>query len=257
METHRLASGRTLPGEGWRQGQDTGIIFIDVDTSAAGFTEVPAYDVSVSGLSLVANLGCPGIYGASATGFTVGIRWVFPTNTTPLRPADAARNGFSVNWTACLPTPQGKTGAGEDDYTVGPFVLDALTSISTRVTSLEFLPPKVPGGAGPTGGDLTVTPVADGATAIGSWLLMPPNGAGDNKIGVATCVTRVTQPDGAYQTVFTVTNPRRDPNDMARPTRVYQLVGVCQTTFTPKVSPGAEQGPSRTGVVGAYQGDRH
>ncbi|MFK0202597.1 hypothetical protein [Streptomyces lavendulae] len=256
MDTHRLLSGSTPAGQGWRQGQDNGIIFINVDTSSAAFTDVPTYNVSISGATLVANLGCPGIYGASATGFTVGLRWVFPTNTTPLSPADATRNGFSVHWTACQPIQRGITGASENDYTGDPFVLDAITSITTRVTSLAFLPPKVPGGAGPTGGDLTVVPADNAATAVGSWLLMPPNAGGANKIGVVTCVTRVTQTDGVYQTVFTVTNPRPDPTDIARPTRIYQLAGDCQTIYTPAASQGGEQSASRTGAVGAYQGDR-
>ncbi|MEU4955505.1 hypothetical protein [Streptomyces lavendulae] len=95
-----VSAGITPAGQGWYQGGDDRIIFININLSTSEFDGLPAVTAAVSG-TLVANLGNPGIYNLTATGFSVGIRW---SNNTPLSPQDASTNGFRVHWFAAQPS---------------------------------------------------------------------------------------------------------------------------------------------------------
>ncbi|MDP9868752.1 MULTISPECIES: hypothetical protein [Streptosporangium] len=90
-----VASGRSTPRYGWRPtGGNT--YDITVDTSAAGFTNTPVYLIALGGdFYGEHDLRAGGIYNATATGFSVHLKWrdnVFPTL------ADAERLGWHINW---------------------------------------------------------------------------------------------------------------------------------------------------------------
>ncbi|MFC5834751.1 isopeptide-forming domain-containing fimbrial protein [Nonomuraea insulae] len=90
------ASGRTEPGKGWKV-YTSKTIFIDVDTSEAGFTATPVYTTSIGGTGGSQYIlgGVTGIYSATPTGFRIH---VYRTDDRPLTPADAESYGWYVNW---------------------------------------------------------------------------------------------------------------------------------------------------------------
>lgn len=95
----RIAAGRTEPGVGWQQDPATPhqlVIFIDVDTSAAGFTSTPVYVASLCGDGDVNELTGPGgIYRPTPTGFRVYVRRMDQTVVTP---DQAQQHGWCVQW---------------------------------------------------------------------------------------------------------------------------------------------------------------
>ncbi|MEQ4717325.1 hypothetical protein [Nonomuraea sp. B19D2] len=97
--TQRIASGATAPGQGWvLYDSNTPGLYIDVDTSAAGFTGSPTYTVSVGGLGHHFELtGTSTVYQATKTGFRVYIRWA-DDSRAPLTVQDAVEWGWYVNW---------------------------------------------------------------------------------------------------------------------------------------------------------------
>jgi hypothetical protein len=93
--TQRIASGRTVPGQGWQVYGPNGI-FIDVDTSSAKFTGNPTYVSSVGGDGTQwATTGASAIYSPTSTGFRVYLRWA---DGSPLAPAHAAQFKWHINW---------------------------------------------------------------------------------------------------------------------------------------------------------------
>ena len=73
-------------------------VFVDVDTSSAGFTTTPIYITSLAGTSYHwATTGATSIYDPTPTGFRVYIR--FP-NGGSLTPAVANQYGWHINWIA-------------------------------------------------------------------------------------------------------------------------------------------------------------
>ena len=102
MATQRIASGQTPPGStAWQVYSPTGI-FVDVNTTAAKFSSVPAYVTSIGGKgSHWSTTGGSSVYGKplgtypTATGFTVYVRWI---DGSPLTPATANANGWHINW---------------------------------------------------------------------------------------------------------------------------------------------------------------
>jgi uncharacterized repeat protein (TIGR01451 family) len=112
--TTQVRARRLLPvcgrvpasGDGgtWQQGGDSGIVFVTVDTSQAGFQETPVYVVAVAGKKYVANLGAPGIYARRHDRFTVGLR---RNDQAELSVAQAVENGFALHWMACPQSAQG------------------------------------------------------------------------------------------------------------------------------------------------------
>jgi hypothetical protein len=73
-------------------------IFVDVDTSSAGFTTTPIYITSIGGAGYHwGTTGATSIYAPTPTGFRVYIR--FPDGSS-LTPAFANQNGWHINWIA-------------------------------------------------------------------------------------------------------------------------------------------------------------
>ena len=74
----RIVAGSTDWGQGWKQyaqdGQKT--VYLEVDTSAAGFSSTPVYVISLTGSynMYLANGGANGVYSATPNGFSVFIR---------------------------------------------------------------------------------------------------------------------------------------------------------------------------------------
>ncbi|KUM91717.1 hypothetical protein AQI88_35455 [Streptomyces cellostaticus] len=98
-----IACGQTEPGA-WRQGEDSRIVLVDVDTSNAGFTETPVFVASVAGEKYTANLSTVALYNQTSNGFTAAIRLIRQNN---LDPQTAQDNGFRLNWIACARNAEG------------------------------------------------------------------------------------------------------------------------------------------------------
>lgn len=101
----KTASGRTTPGAtNWQADSATGI-YVDVDTSAAGFTKTPVYVTSIGGDRHHWNTtgGCS-VYDPTATGFRVYIRWDQVSATKEeLTPAGANGDKWHINWIGSEP----------------------------------------------------------------------------------------------------------------------------------------------------------
>jgi hypothetical protein len=91
----RVFAGRTLPGLGWQVYTGNGI-FIDVNTSAAGFTATPLYITSIHGdQQHWATTGGSSVYNPTPTGFRIYVRW---WDGTVLTPAQANSNNWHIQW---------------------------------------------------------------------------------------------------------------------------------------------------------------
>jgi hypothetical protein len=95
----RIVAGATTPGAtNWQLYNGGQGLYVDIDTSAAGFQTTPAYIVTVSGNANNWNLvGGSSPYFATATGFRVYIRnadWSY------LSVSGANSNQWIVNWAA-------------------------------------------------------------------------------------------------------------------------------------------------------------
>jgi hypothetical protein len=100
MSVVKIASGRTTPGAtAWQpypSAADSRGVYVNVDTSAAGFTGTPVYITSIGGNSSHwATTGATSIYMPTATGFRVYVRWA---DGSPLTPAQANGFGWHINW---------------------------------------------------------------------------------------------------------------------------------------------------------------
>lgn len=93
----KIAVGSTLPGTtDWKQGNNN--IYVDVDTSAAGFTKRPVYITSISGkINHWKVLGASSVYEASATMFRIWLRWADSNQKFPT-PEQANRDQWHINW---------------------------------------------------------------------------------------------------------------------------------------------------------------
>ena len=94
-----IARGSTPIGNtAWQQYFDGEGIFLDVDTSSAGFTTTPIYITSLGGRSHHwETTGATSIYLPTPTGFRVYVRW---WGGGPLTPAIANQYGWHINWIA-------------------------------------------------------------------------------------------------------------------------------------------------------------
>src|SRR5438105_15297019 len=101
MAVIRIGSGQTPAGStNWVVYSPTGI-YVDVNTSSAGFTTTPVYVTSLAGNSSHwATTGASSVYNPTPTGFRVYVRWV---DNSPLTPATA--NGFQwrISWVGMAP----------------------------------------------------------------------------------------------------------------------------------------------------------
>lgn len=106
-----IGQGVTSPSD-WQDYFSLGI-FVDVNTSACGFTTTPHYLVTLESITNSGyhwyTGGTPAIYNATPTGFTVYLRWIdHPTEAptiggllyaNPLRVAAANDRGWVIRWT--------------------------------------------------------------------------------------------------------------------------------------------------------------
>jgi hypothetical protein len=71
-------------------------IYVDVDTSAAGFTQTPIYITSLHGQTEHwSTTGASSVYLPTATGFRIYLRWASGGGLTPTRAND---NAWHVQW---------------------------------------------------------------------------------------------------------------------------------------------------------------
>jgi hypothetical protein len=94
-----IARGSTPVGNtAWQQYPDGEGIFLDVDTSSAGFTSTPIYITSIGGTSgHWGTTGATAIYDPTPTGFRVYVRF---STGGQLTPAGANGLGWHINWIA-------------------------------------------------------------------------------------------------------------------------------------------------------------
>jgi hypothetical protein len=100
VQSALIAKGSTPVGStAWQQydGPEAGV-FVDVDTSSAGFITTPIYITSLGGISHHwTTTGATSIYTPTPTGFRVYVR--FPSGS-PLTPALANQYQWHINWIA-------------------------------------------------------------------------------------------------------------------------------------------------------------
>ena len=94
-----IARGSTPVGNtAWQQYFDGEGVFVDVDTSSAGFKTTPIYSTSIGGeTSHWGTTGATSIYFPTPTGFRVYVRW---STGGALTPATANQFGWHINWIA-------------------------------------------------------------------------------------------------------------------------------------------------------------
>lgn len=114
-------SGRTAQGATNWKVYTSNAIYVDVDTSAAGFTATPLYFASLGGISNQFDAqGIDAIYSATPTGFRIYLK---SQSGAALTPAYANSRGWYVQW---LGVPRTDTNAG--DTPVGTTEWKAYTS---------------------------------------------------------------------------------------------------------------------------------
>lgn len=102
----KVVSGRTAPGAGWKQQEEAGKkvgIWIQVDTTSAGFTGTPTYVTSLGGNSEHWNTtGGSSVYPPNQDlnrelkrGFRIFIRW---RAGEALEPKKAEDQKWCINW---------------------------------------------------------------------------------------------------------------------------------------------------------------
>jgi len=91
-----INAGSTTPGvTDWKQ-YSSNSLYLDVDTSSAGFTEKPIYLTSLGGKTAHGAItGATSIYQATPTGFRIYVRF---SNGTPLTPEQANLWEWNVQW---------------------------------------------------------------------------------------------------------------------------------------------------------------
>jgi hypothetical protein len=95
----RVVAGSTAQGATpWQTYNNGAGLFVDIDTSAAGFKSTPVYIVNLTGNSDNWNLeGGASPYFATATGFRIYIRH---NDGATLSPSVANANSWTINWVA-------------------------------------------------------------------------------------------------------------------------------------------------------------
>jgi len=99
VQSGLIARGSTPVGNtAWQQYPGGEGVFLDVDTSSAGFTTTPIYITSIGGTTHHwATTGATSIYTPTPTGFRVYVRY---STGGPLTPAIANQYGWHINWIA-------------------------------------------------------------------------------------------------------------------------------------------------------------
>jgi hypothetical protein len=98
VQSALIGRGSTPAGNtAWQQYGEEGI-FVDVDTSSAGFNTTPLYITSLGGISNHwGSIGATSIYTPTPTGFRIYLRWAVGGSITP---AFANQYGWHINWIA-------------------------------------------------------------------------------------------------------------------------------------------------------------
>jgi hypothetical protein len=96
-----IAKGSTPVGNtAWQQYPDGEGVFVDVDTSSAGFKTTPIYITSLGGRNgHWGTTGATSIYEPTPTGFRVYVRW---STGGLLTPAEANGAEWHINWIAVV-----------------------------------------------------------------------------------------------------------------------------------------------------------
>jgi len=90
----KIEVGQSSPTD-WKVYNLNGI-YVDVNTSAAGFSEIPRYITALHGTgSHWATTGGSSVYSPMPTGFRIYIQWA---DRSPLAPAFAQANGWYIQW---------------------------------------------------------------------------------------------------------------------------------------------------------------
>jgi hypothetical protein len=99
VQSALIARGSTPVGNtAWQPYPGGEGIFLDVDTSSAGFTTTPIYITSLGGrVGHWWTTGATSIYAPTPTGFRVYVRY---STGGLLTPAEANENGWHINWIA-------------------------------------------------------------------------------------------------------------------------------------------------------------
>jgi len=126
-----IKSGSTTPGETNWKAYGSSAIYLDVDTSAAGFTSTPLYFASLGGNGYHwLAIGINAIYAATPTGFRLYLRSL---DGAALTPANANSRGWYVQWLGVPATGvnAGSTSSGATNwkqYTSSSIYVDVDTS---------------------------------------------------------------------------------------------------------------------------------
>jgi len=115
MSNSDFRTGSTPVGyTDWRY-YEPGTIYVDVDTSEAGFTDTPFYITSLSGYhSHYKTIGATSIYYPKSNGFRIFIR---DPNRPNLSPADANEMGWHVIWIGIEKIGSSIAGSAPDEDT--------------------------------------------------------------------------------------------------------------------------------------------
>jgi hypothetical protein len=102
----KMGVGSTPRGLNWVDYKDASGrligVYIDVDTSAAGFSKTPIYVSSIGGDSNHwKTTGSSAIYQATATRFRIYIRYASPADGNPPDSGSAHDYGWYINWMGC------------------------------------------------------------------------------------------------------------------------------------------------------------
>jgi hypothetical protein len=93
----KIVSGKTQPGKtDWEVYATSPGIYVDVDTTAAGFSTIPVYITSIGGTDHHwTTTGGSSVYYATEKGFRVYLRWF---DGRPVTPEEANQWKWHVNW---------------------------------------------------------------------------------------------------------------------------------------------------------------
>ncbi|BAZ32339.1 hypothetical protein NIES4074_48410 [Cylindrospermum sp. NIES-4074] len=96
----KIAAGRTEPGATNWQAYGTFGIYVDIDTSAAGFTKVPVYVTSIGGPggNHWGTTGASSVYDVTPKSFRIFIRWDKDYKDEILTPEVANGYKWHINW---------------------------------------------------------------------------------------------------------------------------------------------------------------
>lgn len=97
MASLKIGSGSTPKGStNWQQYPGGAGVFVDINTSAAGFKTTPVYLTSIGGdSSHWATTGATSVYFPTPNKFRIFVRW---SDGNALTPAQANSLGWHINW---------------------------------------------------------------------------------------------------------------------------------------------------------------